>query len=77
MNDLLYPTCPECGLAKGIEVARVGPASRDGYHDVDELDLHCGHTVDAGELDESIDRLEDGVVDMIRLTRPDVIDVVR
>jgi len=70
MNDLLYPTCPECGRCDGISKAIVGPASPDGDHDVAEYQLACGHEIRPDDV-----RISSGVVRMLNLQRPDVIEI--
>lgn len=72
VRDMLHPECPACGARDGIAKAVVGPEDDGGDHDVERLELACGHV----ERDPSM-RLDAGVVTMIQLSRPDVIDVRR
>lgn len=72
VRDLLYPECPSCGARDGIAKAILGPEDADGDHDVERLELACGHV----ERDPSM-RMSATVVQMVRLSRPDVIEVRR
>ena len=68
----LYPECPKCGRAEGIAEARVGPSNREGMHDVESYVLACGH------VDTTPDaQLDEGVVSLLTLQHPDLIEVVR
>jgi hypothetical protein len=68
----LYPECPKCGLSKGIAEARVGPSNPEGMHDVESYLLACGH------VDTTPDaQLDEGVVSLLKLQHPDLIEVVR
>jgi hypothetical protein len=69
VTDALHPFCDACGTSKGIAVARVTPAS-DGFHDVEEYLLECGHVVEPDA------RIGDGVVQLLQLHRPDTIEVL-
>lgn len=71
-HEVLYPECGACGACDGIAKAILGPADAGGDHDVERLELACGHVEREPDL-----RMSSGVVDMVRLTRPDVIDVRR
>lgn len=72
MNDLLYPECSHCGASDGIHKAIVGPKGPDDMHDVERLELACGHTLVDPDM-----RLEDGVVELIQLQNPEYIEVRR
>lgn len=69
-REILYPECTSCGARDGIHKAVVGPEGPEHMHDVERLVLACGHTKDDPDM-----RLESGVVDMIRLSSPENIDV--
>lgn len=66
--DALYPECPECAARDGIHRAIVGPAT-GGIHDVEQYELHCGHTMAPDA------KIEEGVVALLKLTDPDTVEV--
>jgi hypothetical protein len=69
IDDPIWPTCPECGVADGISLAVLDPAEdteRGRAHTVARYELACGHTWEDPPAVMSAD-----MVDMIRLLEPD------
>lgn len=71
-HEVLYPECGACGACDGIAKAILGPADADDMHDAERLELACGHVEREPDM-----RMSGTVVALIRLSRPDVVDVRR
>lgn len=68
----LYPFCSECNSEQGVAVATVSAETdAENRRQVERVLLECGHVT----RPEKQTRIEDGVVRLLQMHRPDTIEV--